>query len=292
MRAARLLAVSAAALLACGLVVGCADVISADFSGAKLREDGGEDTGPTFGDAGRDGAVDPSTVAPLALWVAADRGLELADAGPDAARVGVWRDLSDAGHDLTSRTSLRAPDVAPVGPRGSPAVVFTAARRSYLECPKWLGPGGTVLSAFWVTRGNAHALLRFHSGLDQNRLYAPWDTSVWFGGARHVQVVVSGELWPQMPLPELGAWDMAGFTYQAQQSAGLRTYRMGALLDQMDTAAAMLPKAPFFMGGIEADSRTELFSDAAVLEVLLYAASLDDAQRRSVETYLRRKWDF
>jgi hypothetical protein len=286
--------VAACALAVAVFAAACADVISADFAGAKLRDDGGaDDAGPTFGDGGRDGAIDPSTVAPLALWVAADRGLELDDAGADAApRVGVWRDLSDAGHDLTPRTRARAPDVSAVGPNRSSAVVFSAARRTYLEAPKWLGPGGTVLSAFWVTRGNAHSLLRFHSGTDQNRLYLPWDTSVWNGGGRHVQVVVSGELWPQMPLPEQGAWDMAGFTYLAKQSGGMRTYRMGVLLDQMDTMAAALPMAPFSMGGVDADPQPSFFADAAVLEVLLYAASLNDGQRLAVEAYLRRKWDF
>ncbi|WP_394840078.1 hypothetical protein LVJ94_24630 [Pendulispora rubella] len=273
-------------LLAAG---GCAQILGAEFDGATL--DGGAppvDASPVV-DTGTDAQpVDPRSLDGLALWLSADVGVsDLADA---EGAITLWEDRSGKGHSAAALEPSRRPRVLRDGVVPAPVIVFDRAQRTCLSVT-WSAAGVSPgLTLFVVSRGDATNVVRFGPS---GTVAFPWNANASHaqGDAPALSLLVATASGAR-ETPRLGssgaAWEVLSARLVAGDVGGLRTYRNGQLAEQASLLDAGLPAMDALTLGC-APGMDE-FASAMVGEILVYTASLSDANRRLVEEYLRGKW--
>jgi hypothetical protein len=221
-------------------------------------------------------------LAGIALWLRADEGVQMDGSG----NISQWTDASGRGNHATQSSAASQPKHTNSVLNAKPVVRFDGVN-DYLSIPS-----GSSL----ITDTNSFALfavLTRRDGEICNILaYTPPN------GSQNVQLYVAGSsmaIWgldsqvfvhsQNTPTnsPQLAAYLRHGDTW--------RSYNDGAQTgpDVTDSRSLQTPSSPYRLGTIGAASVQFLNGDIA--EVILYSeASLSDADRQAIESYLKTKF--
>lgn len=286
----------------CVLVCGCADLIGADFGDASLASDAGFEAAPFEAAADvappLDAALpfDPSSLPDLVLWLDATTGVILDDAG--TAAVARWTDRSGSGHDAvpTGFANTSAPTAVPSAMNGLAVVHFSSLSGQMLQASSWLGPGGTELTMFLVTRGYATSALRFQSDIRYPPyVILPLDVSGEPDAASFAflesRVNDAGMATQGVSIHTLSGEGPEMLTARWSKDGSAAIYRDGMLVGLLQGLDPTLPSEHLFIGGVEYPGvGGAAIMNADVAEALVYSVALDDVARAEVEGYLRKKW--
>jgi hypothetical protein len=290
----------AALLVSCVASLSCADLISASFGDASLAVDA---YGPVdadtaeVADAEGDGEgstlpFDPAVLGNLAFWIDATTGVDVAATDAAGAPVTKWHDRSGNSRDAVPiAQGTNPPTLVPNSLNGLSVVHFTAAAAQLLGAA-WVGPGGTELTMFLVTRGYSQSALRFQAStgsypfvlfpIDITANEATADYYFYVGTAQSMTQTTTTTL---RTLEQNGV-ELVSAVWAADGTA--TTYRNGVLVEQRVATNPALPdNQPLYIGGAMPPG---YFANGDIAEALIYAAALDDLSRMQVEAYLRGKW--
>jgi len=238
--------------------------------GVRAPEEACDDGNTVAGDGCSPTCVledDPAAFSDLWLWVKADAGVTLT-----SGAVSTWADQSGNGHDFTQATTSRRPAVLPNAQNGYPAVRLSAAAKQTLNMAATLGSAHTV---FVVARMYGASRNRILNAISNNWLLG------WWAGYQDMVYHV-GWISPTQSFAASTGW--LQYT-DVNTGSALATYRGGNL---MYTAGAVGGPMGLTLSGYAATDGE--FSDADVLEVIVYDRALTDLERVSIERYLATRY--
>lgn len=284
---------------------GCAWVIGAEFDGALPPEAIVDASAPEH-DAQTEAAPPPAADAappldlrvlgPVALWLRADRGVEvdgdggIADAAPGDP-VLMWRDQSGQDRHATPIAPSWRAKLTHDGPDGKPAVWLDRSTRSCMTIAWPNAPGGVALTLFALVQGEYASLLRFQSGGAPGYLIFPFDVTANRDAGLDYRAVVrlpqSQQESVRLGAPT-GRWETLTARFVADQLGGIELWRDGRRTEQGTVPGSTLPVADLV--GLGCYGAGSEWANAKVAEILVYAAAITDDNRRLVESDVRRRW--
>lgn len=243
-------------------------------------------------------SLDPSTVADLELWLAADKGVEVdVDAGVnvgDAAVVGPgvsnWRDSSGHARRAFQTEPSKRPALVANAKGTKPAVHFDSARGSCLATDWTSGPTAPAITLFAVANGDFRSLVRFQGDQNLPALVFPYDPGS--GRVGDFSFFVRGEAVGDASAPRLGLsttdWVLAGGRFSPIPNGTYATFRNGDVVEQrLSSIAGVTANEPLFLGSAHCASD---FADGDVAELLIVGHAVTEVERASIEAYLRYRW--
>jgi len=237
-----------------------------DVDAGEQCDDGGTAAGDGC-DASCQLEDDPGALSNMMLWVRADAGTTMVGDG-----VATWVDQSGNGNHFTQATASKRPTVTADANNGHPALRLENASSQTMEMVANIPP---PYSIFVAARLRGPVKSRILNGLSNNWLLG------WWGGW---QDAVFSEGWIS-PAEKGVAATTAWMQYGEVNTGGVvRAYRAGREM-YSDTTFLAGPNGLTLTGYGVGE-----FSDADVLEVIVYSRALSGAERQSVERYLDTKY--
>lgn len=226
--------------------------------------------------------------ATVLLWISA---LALANASTPAGPLAVWRDASGGAHDATQLNASAAPVFAPMGSRGVPAVVFSAARSSHLSNAEFAMPAGpsTVFAVFrddgspssccsgvFYARGSCRGISTSRAPDGSERLLTDWCYSID----------------PKSALDVKGRAVVAAVVYGASTTMPGNSSSSSFINGCPQTVNAAIPSAGgaggFFLG--TRNDELGRYFEGELYELVIYAAALDADAVAAVSADLAARW--
>jgi hypothetical protein len=303
--------------IALAAAAGCAQLIGAEFDGAKLGHDGGgvdgeglfeggiiENEGaapdsPTGLDgADAEEAFDVRTVADgnMLLWLSSDFGVADGgppDGGPDGAVLAPsWTDQSGSHHDLAQGFGARQPIAVADPDAGFPLIHFERARLASYTSPFWAGPAGTGgTTIVLVSRGEPDSLIRFQ-GFSTPAYYLIYPYNAKSGTeVPDFTFNVSAPLDHEQRIRT--TFDKSAFTVGIARLklgaiGGMQVFRNGTLMESASILSDAMPPADGLTVGCSY-AYTEC-AEADVTEIMVFGEAITDDDRHHIETMLKKKW--
>lgn len=222
---------------------------------------------------------DPRTIAGLTLW------LDAADASTITIGTGVsqWRDKSATASLWTQGTGNNQPAYGTVTIGGRNTVVFDGTNDS-LSVVADVFPSALPMTLFVVQRiisaTNFGMSLTTSGGFELRQNATTGQVQV------NVTTVTTTHTFATSSVSTNEVVSMV----LTSGVANNRVYRSGATQTLSGTANAKPSLSTGYTYNLGQRSGGSLFGNVAIGEVLVYAADLSDAVRRSVESYLGSKW--
>ena len=210
---------------------------------------------------------DPASLSGLWLWVKADAGVTLT-----SGAVSQWVDQSGHGRHFAQSQASKRPTVVAAANNGYPAIRLTATARQTLDMSTTLPNDHTVFIAARLWGTNKARIL---NAMSNNWLLG------WWGGNQDA-IYHMGWISPSSTFAASNDWlqytDVNGSTTYA-------AYRSGRLM--YTTGNVAVPQGLTLSGYQDGE-----YSDADILEILVYDRALSTAERQAVERYLASRYRF
>ena len=242
-------------------------------------KDGGTGTGTTT--AAIAAPFSPSQISGLSLWLKADAGLFQDSAGTtpataNAAPVGKWTDQSVSGNNATQATAGNRAGLLTAWQNAKPAIRFRGTTQS-LTLPADLGFGDftIVLAVNQLSDSSGNdVILGQKSGVAFPLVFTTAGSFWYYDGVGQL-TSSAGSFTRNVPV--LVTLKRSGST--------LTMYANGVQVGTGNVGTTALP-----MGQIAARAAGGLPSNIDLFEAVFYNSSLNNTDRRSVESYLTNKW--
>lgn len=245
-------------------------------------------------DVGADAGFTPDDLTGLELWLASDVGVTASGGFASA-----WADQSGNHHDAVQASASAQPTYVALGQNGLPVLRFDG--NSWMKLPPGFADFSAGLSVFVVVHPTASAQFHAPRFFDFAPSYGSLASSVLFvrygstntelffqtyqgttpGAYVDVKNAIFDGVWQRLAVVQAGG--VPGM------STVTTIYKDGAPLGSGTVAVAdYVVRASNLIGKSNLAADTNLRGDVA--EILLYARELTDAERSSVDGYLKTKW--
>ncbi|MBS1954390.1 MAG: chitobiase/beta-hexosaminidase C-terminal domain-containing protein [Cyanobacteria bacterium SZAS-4] len=236
--------------------------------------------------------VDPNANAVprtgLSLWLMGDAGVLTS-----GSNVTQWSDLSNSGNHATQATGANRPTLVTNAVNTLPAIAFNGSSQ-YLQCPAGLADFTAGASIFFVTKPtsiiNNARFFDFANGTANNNIYLTESTSP----AASASFFVYNSSTPTSVNSTTnkltaGSYQLLETNHSGAGSASIYTNNA---LDNSGTVwnITNISRSGNYIGIDTAKTAANSYS-GQIAEILIYNKSLTDAQRASVESYLRAKYN-
>jgi hypothetical protein len=259
--------------------------------------------------SGGAGFVDPSSIAGLRLWLAADTDVYQDAAGTtpatdDAHPVGLWKDQSGNGYDVSQETADSRPllKLTTNGINGKPVLLFDGTddflRRTVAN---WLSTdsAGSVVAVYNLTadlQDNEHILSTCDEGsttkiwsLRGYRAAATPYVAILQRNADTLDTVVAATAISAATTYIL-VFMSSGTAWSARINGANEIMAVSAGANTGDWFADTADRDSFLVGATKTSAATALFLKGALAELIVYSSALSGANLTNTENYLADKY--
>lgn len=236
--------------------------------------------------------VDPNANAVprtgLSLWLMGDAGVLTS-----GSNVTQWSDLSNSGNHASQATGANRPTLVTNAVNSLPAIAFNGSSQ-YLQCPTGLADFTAGASIFFVTKPtsiiNNARFFDFANGTANNNIYLSEATSPAASASLFVyNSSTASSVNSTANKLTAGSYQLLEANHSGAGSASIYTNNA---LDNSGTVLNItnISRSGNYIGIDTAKTAADSYS-GQIAEILIYSKSLTDAQRASVESYLRAKYN-